>query len=556
MTIGSTMALPAGEGLPRLASADTKAAKLEELRFMPFVCAGLPGLVLLLAFLDLVGWIFHVRVLTSVFPGYATMKPNTAISLGLLAVTAMLRWREGLLRGRWQGRGADGLASLAFVLGVGSLAEYAFRLSLGLDGFFLSVPGDRIGDPAGRMSIGTALCVALIGAALVWMDRAPRWSVGLLLTAGGVALSARIGFVFGAGPLFGVPWLTSLAVHTATGLLLVVVAALAARPQREPVRSLLRQAFREGRTRWLLAGVTLLPLALSVPLVLLLRAGLTDAGFSLALLVVLLTGIQTLILWRDSVALEQVEARRIMTEQALLQSEKLAVVGRLAASIAHEVNNPLEAVGTLVYLIQEADTLEEAAGYARTAQSELLRVTQITSQTLNYYRKGKDASSCETGEILESALKLLGGKIVASGVSVLQEVGEPLERVECRDGELRQVFINLISNALDATPRGGRLRVRARRARRWVSGGSVEGEAGVRVVFGDTGTGMTRAVQAQIFEPFFTTKMENGNGLGLWVAQELIEKHGGALRVWSSTRPGGSGTVFSVFLPLGKDVQD
>ena len=126
--------------------------------------------------------------------------------------------------------------------------------------------------------------------------------------------------------------------------------------------------------------------------------------------------------------------------------------------------------------------------------------------------------------------------------------------VNCKDGELRQVFINLISNALDATQRGGRLVVRMRVSRQLMGKGrAAKWVHGVKMSFADTGTGMPRVVQQRIFEPFFTTKGDTGNGLGLWVAKDLIEKYGGVMRVWSSMIPGRTGTVFQVFLPLMQD---
>ncbi len=510
-----------------------------------------PGLVAAMACLDLLGWLLHVPRLTSVLPHYATMKPNTAVCLMLLAAGCWGRGRTAQFKGgQWSGAAADFAEWLSLLLSGGTLMEYPLHIQEGLDGLLVRLPVLTPDVPPGRMAEGTAACLILLALGLLLMDRLPRVSVGLLIAVAGISLSELIGFVFSAGPLFGVPWLSSLAVHTATCLLLLALAGLVARPQLEPIHSLYEQAYRKGRTRWLLLGVTVLPLVVALPLLLLMRAGLSDAGFTLSMLVVLLTGIQTLILWEDSRMLIRAEERRVQAEQVLMQTEKLAVVGRLSASIAHEINNPLESVGTLVYLIQGAESLEEASKYAKMAQEELLRVTQITSQTLKSVREPTE-SNCEPVEIMDSALRLLHGKLIASGVTVTQKFEVGAGSVNCKDGELRQVFINLISNALEATARGGRLVVRIRRSRRTVFGrahGREETE-GVRIVLADNGTGMSLDVQRRIFEPFFTTKTETGNGLGLWVAQNLVEKHGGSLRVKSCTQPGRTGTVFSIFLP-------
>jgi signal transduction histidine kinase len=244
--------------------------------------------------------------------------------------------------------------------------------------------------------------------------------------------------------------------------------------------------------------------------------------------------------------MRRLEERRLLAERALLQNEKLAAVGRLAASISHEINNPLESIGNLLYLVRDADSRDTAREYAMLAEQELARVAQITAQTLSFYRESQNATEHAVEGILASALKLLRSKIAASGVTLKLEMESNARAVRCREGELRQVFINLISNALEATPHSGTVTLRTRGSRRWESG---QREAGMRVLIADTGCGMTPAVLARIFEPFYTTKAETGNGLGLWVAKDLVEKHDGFLRVRSSVRPGRCGTVFCVYLP-------
>ncbi len=479
------------------------------------------------------------------------MKPNTAIGLALAALACLFRYRSRADTPRmWKAHAADAAALAATLLGGITLAEVLSSRSFGIDTALLRVAADAYGDPAGRMSPGTAFCILCSGLALLLLDRLPRWSVALVVLVTGTSLAGVMGFVFDAGPLFGVPALRSLAVHTALALLALQLATLALRPEREPVRSLLRQQhFLGGRRRWILPGVTLLPTLLAIPVIVGLRMGWFDPPFALALLVVLLTGIQTLILWRDSSELLRLEERRRLAEQALLRSEKLAVVGRLAASISHEINNPLEAVGNLLYLVRTEPSHEEARRYALMAEEELSRVSQIATQTLSFYRENRSAITCSASGVVDSAMRLLQAKINASGVRVETQLADGNDRVDCREGELRQVFINLISNALEATPVGGRLRVRTRCSRSWRGAGA----SGVRIVIADTGCGMPAKVRQRIFEPFFTTKTDVGNGLGLWVARELIEKQGGSIDVWSSTVAGRSGTAFCVFLPCAAE---
>jgi signal transduction histidine kinase len=233
-------------------------------------------------------------------------------------------------------------------------------------------------------------------------------------------------------------------------------------------------------------------------------------------------------------------AQQRQAEEALRRSEKLAVAGRLAASIAHEINNPLEAVSNLIYLARTTSTLEAAREYLATAESELGRVAAITTETLKFYRQPNRATRVDVSEIVESLLVLYQERITSSNITVRTSLDAP--SIVAFGGELRQMFSNLLSNAIDAT-RGGRITIRVRRAvDPW-------GSEGVRVVVADTGTGIPDAVKATIFEPFVTTKGSRGSGLGLWVASEVVRKQGGSMRVKSCSRADRHGTVFSVFLP-------
>jgi signal transduction histidine kinase len=513
----------------------------------PRLVVALAVTVLAVACLDLAGWWLHIPLLTSILPDSATMKPNTARCLIALVISVLvLRERGGKARGPVRNFFSVFAPLVAIAISGITLLEYLFHRNLGIDQIVLHVRADRFDLAAGRMSHGTAVGVLVTALAFLVLDRVPRISTALLLTGEAMSLSAIIGFLFNAGPLYGVPWLRSEAVHTASCLLAIQLAGLAARPMREPFRSLSHHARHEGRTGWLLLGTTVVPALVALPLLWGMRTGVFNPAFTMALLVVLLIGIQTLILWQDSAALDRVELRRRQTELALLQSEKLAVVGRLAASISHEINNPLEAVGNLLYLIRHSSSLEEAARYATQAERELGRVSQITAQTLSFYRENRRPAACQVSEVLNSAVSLLNSRIASSGVVLQVDFRDGTQPITCRDGELRQVFINLISNALEATPNAGMLVVRVRDSRRWDLPGC---PAGVRVLIADTGTGISRETQRKIFEPFFTTKAETGNGLGLWVARDLIVKHGGSIRLWSRDRAPHTGTVFCVFLP-------
>lgn len=230
-------------------------------------------------------------------------------------------------------------------------------------------------------------------------------------------------------------------------------------------------------------------------------------------------------------------------EEAMLRAEKLAVAGRLAASVAHEINNPLEAVANLLYLVTLASTAEDAHAHARVALDELLRVSLITQSTLKFHRQTGTPRIAMLSEIMEGVLALFRPRMNAAGVKLeTQSDGEIA--ISCMPSEAQQIFANLISNAVEATPAGGRIRIRIHGAR-----DARSGKPGMRVSIADSGSGMDRTTLDRIFEPFFTTKAETGTGLGLWVVAQLVARQGGTLRVRSTPRDGASGTVFSLFLP-------
>jgi PAS domain S-box-containing protein len=238
-------------------------------------------------------------------------------------------------------------------------------------------------------------------------------------------------------------------------------------------------------------------------------------------------------------------------EEAMLRAEKLAVAGRLAASVAHEINNPLEAVMNLLYLIARSDTPEEAHEHAEVATGELMRVSLITQQTLKFHRQAGRPTLVKLSEVVAAVLGLFRGKLAFAQIET-QVLAKREACVSCMPGEIHQIFANLVSNAIDAMPNGGRLTIRLRPSRDWRDDSTV----GMRVTFCDSGIGMDRATVRQIFEPFFTTKADTGTGLGMWVVAQLVERHDGDVRVLSRHRPGASGTAFSVFLPLGDPPAD
>ena len=228
------------------------------------------------------------------------------------------------------------------------------------------------------------------------------------------------------------------------------------------------------------------------------------------------------------------------SEAALIQSEKLAAVGRLASSISHEINNPLEAITNLLYLVAMDENLPEPLKiYVHMAQSELSRVSQIATQTLRFHRQSVNATHVTAQDLVGAVLRLYTGRLSNSSIKVDARY-DTQTKILCFENDIRQVLNNLIANAIDAMRSGGRLVVRAH---------NVPGGAGVRITIADTGHGMSPEILHRIFEPFYTTKDLQGTGLGLWISKDIVHRHQGRLTVRSSQHPQHHGTIFTLYLP-------
>jgi PAS domain S-box-containing protein len=231
------------------------------------------------------------------------------------------------------------------------------------------------------------------------------------------------------------------------------------------------------------------------------------------------------------------------TEQALRVTERLASVGRMAATVAHEINNPLEAVTNLVYLAKGCAVREDVQKYLNTIDEELDRVSHLTRQTLGFYREAKAPVAVRVGPMVDSLVSFFGPHARNKGIEILPEIRQDPE-IYAVAGEIRQVITNLLSNSIDAVGSGGLIRVRIDMIR--VHGNQ---SPGVRITVADSGPGIPPSVRSKLFEPFFTTKTDVGTGLGLWVSSNIVKRHHGSIRVKSSTTAGKSWTVFCVVLP-------
>ncbi len=250
------------------------------------------------------------------------------------------------------------------------------------------------------------------------------------------------------------------------------------------------------------------------------------------------------------VGIQQDVTARMEFEAALRESEKLAAVGRLASTIAHEINNPLESMMNLIYLAQHSSNLAETKEYLVTADQELQRVKLITSQSLRFYKQSTKPQAILCQDVIGSVIDLYQSRLVNHHVTV-ERRERSTQSIVCMESEIRQVLNNLVSNAIDSMRSGGRLLVRSREATDWHTGAT-----GIVITIADTGTGINPEAMKSIYKAFYTTKGIGGTGLGLWISSEIVERHRGRLMVRSTPRGTSSdpstprsGTIFQLFLP-------
>lgn len=231
-------------------------------------------------------------------------------------------------------------------------------------------------------------------------------------------------------------------------------------------------------------------------------------------------------------------------QMAVMQAEKLAATGRLAATIAHEINNPLEAVTNFIYLAKTSEGVpEDVFRYLEIADQELARVAQIAQQTLGFYRDNSKHRWVSVADLIGDVMIIYQSKLRYKRLET-EISADPELKIFTKQGEFKQALANLVANAIDASTDGGKLWLRAQTAKDWINGL----QDGVRITLADNGSGMTPEVQRQIFVPFFTTKADIGTGIGLWMTKSLVEKQGGYMRC-RSRQGEHSGTVMSFFLP-------
>jgi two-component system, chemotaxis family, CheB/CheR fusion protein len=238
---------------------------------------------------------------------------------------------------------------------------------------------------------------------------------------------------------------------------------------------------------------------------------------------------------------------RKLADAALVKAEKLAAAGRLAATMAHEINNPLQSVTNLIALLANSPRLHpEEKALARAAEEELGRIAHLTRQSLSFYRDNTAPVPVSLEETVEGVVTIFANRMKVKDISLMKRYSSNVPQIKSFAGEIRQVITALLLNAIDAVPRGGTISVRIHKLSRWADSSI----AGVRLLIADNGIGISPENRGRIFEPFFTTKGEQGTGLGLWVANGIVSRLGGSIQARSSTRPGRTGSCFSISLPL------
>lgn len=231
------------------------------------------------------------------------------------------------------------------------------------------------------------------------------------------------------------------------------------------------------------------------------------------------------------------------SEKLLRDSDRLAITGRLAATLAHEIHNPLDSIANLLFLMRTTADQGTIQQYVTMASSELERVTQMTRTMLAFQREATKPVPMRIEDVLESVIELYGRKLESSNIQVKRKFQANIEFAGL-PGELRQVFANLVGNAIEALEKNGRIRLHT-----ILSQDRQSGRKGFRVFIADDGPGIPAHIRSIIFEPFFTTKGESGTGLGLWITAGIVKKYDGNIRLRSSTNPQCSGTCFSIFIP-------
>ncbi len=481
------------------------------------------------------GWQFRIPWMRGQALG-TFVAPMSALSFACCGLSVLLQITGGHKRGLL----GSILASFVTLLAVAVTIEYIFRIDLHIDGIFMA---HRLSDWTlplpGRYTINSAAGFMLAGLGLLTIPKQSGWPwpeiLGSLVAL--ISYLSIVGYILGASVLYD----HVMALHTAV-LFGVLGAVIACGASRHVLLGIVLSPFAGAiaARKMIIAVIAVLPL-MGVLEVWAELAGIVSVRLGTALSVILSVFIFSVFALRTAAVLNDTDEKRLETERALLRSSQIATAGRMAASIAHEVNNPLEAVTNLIYLLKSDDLSSETRlQYLEIAEKELNRVSAIARRTLGFYREDAHDIDIDMRELVESVLAIYRNKI--SGVITVSTsyCEEPFIRAKA--GEVRQILMNLFANAIDAiSEEQGTLSI------------TVTAHQGTTMIeIKDNGHGIPKENLSHIFEPFFTTKKEFGTGLGLWVTRELVVKNSGSIRVISSTDPQEHGTLFELSFPSAR----
>ncbi len=481
------------------------------------------------------GWELRIGVLKGQSFG-TFVSPNAALAFLLIGASCLfqLSSRSALVRL------GQAIGILIALFSAATILEYLLRVDLRIDHLFLS---NRLSDwtlptPPGRAALPTMLALLFSGIGLVTIrihqaGRAADWCAGV------VAIVAYLGFV---GYGYKLPKLYGGLMALPTAVLLGVAAvALATLRSGSVVTS--KGAGGVVFRRVITPLLVLMPLLGFIKIWAQQKFSITlEMGTALFVVVVvfLFAGITA----HTAGVINALDAKRKRAEESLIRAEKLAAAGRLSATIAHEVNNPLACVMNLLFLARTADSAAKTGEYICVAEDELRRAAEIAKRTLGFYRDDSQPLDVDLAALAREVLELFQGK--ASALEIRMETDlQPTPNVRARPGEIRQIIGNLLGNAIDAVQAEKQPEITL----------AVRERGGVaQLLVRDNGHGVPEAQQHRIFEPFFTTKKDVGTGLGLYMSRQLAEKNGGALRFESSTRSDRRGTTLCLTLPLARPI--
>jgi signal transduction histidine kinase len=503
------------------------------LRYGPALCG---WLAVIFGIIVLCGWQFRIPVLRFEAAG-TFVSPNAAACFILSGIALLLSCGPRLLQFL-----SIALALVVFAFSALVLIEYATGIDFAIDSILMKNRLDswNLSLPRGRFAWPTAISFCFVSAAISLQMLNSSWA---RLREALVCLAFMFSFLSLLGRLYSAVELYAhwMAPATAFTFLILCFGVMSG-----PAKGPLTEAFSSGGPGGILARRFLLVTFVVIPLLGWVRLffhwyEIRDLEFGTALFVVSVIVVLVPLIFSTAFTLDRLEENRKSTTDALLRAEKLATTGRFAAQMAHEINNPLEAVTNLVYLANTSSGAK-AIDYLTLAEQELARIAHITKQTLGFYRDAAEAIAVAVAPLVFDIRQLLESKWRPREIRVEQNISEH-QSAFANPGELRQVLSNLILNAIDASRPGGLVNVTA----------ETSGDYTL-VHVSDQGPGIPSDLLPRIFEPFFTTK-KNGTGLGLWVTKELVTKNKGTLAVQSSTTSP-QGTTFTLRIPQTPRVEE